>query len=508
MVDGKPEKPMLRLLRITNFAIIDDLEIAFGPGLNVLTGETGAGKSIIFGALNLALGSRAGGDLVRAGAREAIIESLFEIPDTEGGLAACTLLEEAGVEVEEDGELIVRRRVAETGRNRIYLNGVLATASLLSQVGERLVNIHGQHAQQSLLRPASHLGLLDNFAGTNGERETLGELVRDLKTAEETLSAHREGVRERAQRADLLRFQVQELEKATLRAGELAEIEAELPRLRNAGRLMEGAASLYQRLYEAEGSVVEKTGEIQRELEGMATLDESLGLILEEAASAQAQLANLADSLRDYTERIEHDPERLEALEARRAVIREMTKKYGDEEAECLDFLEKCRSSLTSISDEEGNEARYVDTRDALRTDLANSALALSEKRTSAAQNLDARMEETLAELGLAGARFETLITHWEDPESFIHIGGRTVAVHSNGVDRAQFHFSPNPGEPSGTRRHPSAPGRKSRRPPLPSEKTRCRRSHADARRTSRRCRTRGGDRPHGNGDRNHRRRP
>ncbi len=439
---------MLRLLKITNFAIIDDLEITFGPGLNVLTGETGAGKSIIFDALNLTLGARAGGDLVRGGAREALVESLFEIPDTAGGLAARSLLEEAGVEIEEDGELIVRRRVAEAGRSRIYLNGVLGTASLLSRVGDRLVNIHGQHAHQSLLRPASHLGLLDDFAGTSGARTALGELVRELKSAEEKLSAHREGVRERARRADLLRFQAEELEKAALRAGELAEIEAELPRLRNAGRLIEGAASLYERLYEAEGAVVEKTGEIQRELEDIAGLDESLRPLQEEAASAQAQLESLADSLRGYAEGIEHDPERLEALEARRAVIREMIRKYGSDEAECLAYLEECRSSLAAISDEEGTEARLAGARDALRAELAKAALALSEKRSRAAGSLDARMEEALSELGLAGARFQTLITHQEDPEGFIRAGGRAVALRADGVDRAQFHFSPNPGEP------------------------------------------------------------
>lgn len=439
---------MLRLLKITNFAIIDDLEIAFGAGLNVLTGETGAGKSIIFDALNLTLGARAGGDLVRGGAKEAIVESLFEIPDTAGGSAARSLLEEAGVEVEEGGELIVRRRVAEAGRSRIYLNGVLGTASLLSRVGGRLVNIHGQHAHQSLLRAASHLGLLDDFAGTSGARAALGEAVRELKSAEEKLNAHRDGVRERAQRADLLRFQVEELEKAALRGDELAEIEAELPRLRNAERLIEGAASLYQRLYEAEGALVEKTGEIQRELEGMAHLDKSLGSLAEEAASAQAQLESLADSLRNYAGGIEHDPQRLEALEARRAAIREMIRKYGADESECLSFLEECRNSLAAISDEEGTEARLVDARDALRADLAKAALALSEERARAAQSLDARMEEALNELGLAGAKFETLITHSEDPEGFIRTGGRVVAVRADGVDRAQFHFSPNPGEP------------------------------------------------------------
>ena len=438
---------MLRLLRITNLAIIDDLEIAFGPGLNVLTGETGAGKSIIFDALNLTLGARARGDLVRAETREAVVESAFALPRTSGGLAARALLEEAGVEVGEE-ELIARRRVAAAGGSRIYLNGALGTASLLSAVGERLVNIHGQHAHQSLLRPAGHLGLLDDFAGTTARRDALGGLLRKLRAAQEALGAHREGVRERARREDLLRFQVEELENAALRAGELAEIEAELPRLRNAERLESGAASLYARLYEAEGAIVEKTGELRRELEGMSGLDESLRPLLEEAASAQAQLESLADALRDYAAGIARDPGRLEALETRRALIREMFRKYGSDEAQCLAFLEACREQLAAIADETGAEARLAGERDALRAQVAEAALALSEKRGRASRKLDSGMEKGLGELGLSGAKFRTLLSRQEDAAGFVQADGLRVAVRADGIDRAEFHFSPNPGEP------------------------------------------------------------
>ncbi len=438
---------MLRLLRITNFAIIDDLEIAFGAGLNVLTGETGAGKSIVFDALNLTLGARARGEVVRAQAREAVVESAFEVSDAAGGLEARSLLKEAGVGLEE-GELIVRRRLPAAGGSRIYLNGALGTASLLASVGERLVNIHGQGAQQRLLRPAAHLGLLDDFAGANAQKTSLAELVRRLAAAEEKLQAHRAGVRERAQRADLLRFQVEELEGAGLRPDELAEIEGELPRLRNAGRLGLGAASLYERLHEAEGAIVEKMGEVHRELEGMAALDESLRPLLEEAASAQAQLANVADALRDYAEGIAHDPGRLETLEARRALVREMLRKYGSDEAECLAFLEECRNGLAAISDEEGAEARLAEARDALRAEVAEAARGLSEQRARASRTLDEKVEKALGELGLADAGFQTRITHREDPAGFVRLGEKTLAVRADGVDRAEFHFSPNPGEP------------------------------------------------------------
>ncbi len=272
--------------------------------------------------------------------------------------------------------------------------------------------------------------------------------MRRLTQAEAALRTHGEGVRERAQRADLLRFQVEELTKADLRPGELAEIENELPRLRNANVLREGAASLYDRLYEAEGAVVEKAGEIHKRLEAMADMDEALRPLAEEAASAQAQLENLAETLRDYTQGLAHDPARLETLEARRALIREMLRKYGSDEAECLAFSEECARTLAAISDEEGTEARLRAECDALRAEAHGVALALSESRKGAAAELDSRVEEALGELGLAGARFETVLTHAEDPAGFVRVGESAVALRADGIDRAQFHFSPNPGEP------------------------------------------------------------
>ncbi len=454
---------MLRVLRIANFAIIDDLEVAFGPGLNVLTGETGAGKSIVFDALGLTLGARARSDMVRAGAAGAIVEAAFEIPDAAGGLAARALLGEAGVDVPDGGELIVRRRVAKNGRSRVYLNGAMGPTSLLCAVGERLVNVHGQHAHQSLLRPATHLELLDDFARTRAQRDSLGPLARALHAVEEKLRAHKEGVRERAQRADLLRFQVEELESARLRPGELAEIEGELPKLKNAEFLGGVAASLYERLYGAEGAVVEKTGEIRRELEGMVRLDASLRPLLDEAASAQAQLENLADALRDYAAGIADDPERLESLEARRAFIREMIRKYGSDEAECLAFLERRRNDLEEVADEAGTEARLAEERDGLQKKIARIALCLSRIREEASRGLDAGVERGLDELGLAGAAFQTRITHQETAAGFIRRDQKTVALRADGVDRAEFHFSPNPGEPPRPLRRVASGGELSR---------------------------------------------
>ena len=438
---------MLRLLRIANFAIIDALEVEFGPGLNALTGETGAGKSIIFEALNLTLGGRAGAETVRAGAGEAVVETLFDLPDTPGGRAAQKILEEAGVEVGPERELIVRRRVAPAGRSRIYLNGALGTAATLAAVGERLVNIHGQHAHQTLLRPSTHLGLLDEFAGLGEELSKLGETVRALRETERALAERDRGARERAQRADLLRFQVEELESARLAPGEMEAIEAELPRLRNAERLGTLAGELHQRLYEAEGSVFERLGEIQRGLGRLAELDPGRAKWQEDTASLLAQVESLSEGLRAYAGGAEGDPARLEALEARRGLLRELRRKYGADEAECLGFLARAKDELASLSDEAGGE-RLLAGRDRLRAEAGRLARHVSEARRKAARTLDKRMGAGLAELGLPGAVFETRLAHAGDPESFLEIGGRRVRLRADGADEGEFFFSPNPGEP------------------------------------------------------------
>ncbi len=438
---------MLRLLRITDFAIIDTLEVGFGPGLNVLTGETGAGKSIIFDALNLALGGRASGDLIRTGAEEAVVETIFELPDTPGGRAARAAVEAAGVEVGPEGELIVRRRVSASGRSRIYLNGALSTAATLAGGGERIVNIHGQHAHQSLLRPALHLSLLDDFAGLSAERGALAALAGELRAAERALEAHRGGVREQAQRADLLRFQVEELERAAPRAGEMEAIEEELPRLQNAGRLAALSASLFETLYEGEGSVIEQLGRSMREIERLAELDPAQANLAGEAASALAQVESLAGSLRAYAQKIEQDPARLEELEARRALLRELRRKYGADEAECLAHLERVRGERSALSDAEGTEARLAGEVERIREEASRRALSLSAARKKAAKKLDKGMRAGLAELGLKGAAFETRLESRADEGGFVRAGGRAVTLRAEGIDQCAFFFSPNAGE-------------------------------------------------------------
>ncbi|MBT7857218.1 MAG: DNA repair protein RecN [Nitrospinaceae bacterium] len=438
---------MLRLMRISDFAIIDSLEVSFGAGLNVLTGETGAGKSIIFEALHLTLGGRASADLVRSGAKDAVVESLFELPDTPGGAAARATLEEAGIDISKEGELIVRRKISASGRSRIYLNGALSTAATLSSIADALVNIHGQHAQQTLLKPSAHLGLLDDFAGLSDERSALGHLAAELREVEAELETHRTGARERAQRADLLRFQVEELDRAAISSGELEEIEAELPRLRNAGRLGALGQGIYEMLYGAEGSVIEQLGESIRNLEQLVELDPSQAPLQEMAASARAEVESLADSVRDYFGGIELDPERLEILEVRRTLLRELVRKYGNDEEECLEYLNNARSELSAISDEEGTEAHLLEASEKLRSEVSRRCHVISQKRQKTSTDLDKGMKKAMADLGLSDAVLETKVSQHAALEGAVEIKGERFELRSGGIDMCEFFFSPNAGE-------------------------------------------------------------
>jgi len=439
---------MLHLMRISDFAIINSLEVGFGPKLNVLTGETGAGKSIIFEALHLTLGGRATSGLVRSGAKDATVESFFELPTTPGGQAARGILEGAGIDVPPDGELIVRRRISASGRSRIYLNGALSTAATLTSISDSLVNIHGQHSQQTLLKSSAHLNLLDNFGGLGNERKALGYLVSKMTAAKEKLEAHQTNAQARAQHTELLQFQVEELESTALSPGEAKSIEAELPRLRNAERLGSLSQGIYEELYGAEGSVIEQLGECLRKLERLIELDPSQAPLLDQATSTRAEVESLADSIRDYFGGTEIDPGRLEAFEKRSALLREIIRKYGTNEAECIAYLGRVRSELDALSYEEGSESHFEEAARSLQEEVARRSIALSSQRQEASAELDVKMRENLSELGLEGAILETRLSHRFDSAGFIKVNGEKVLLRSDGIDVCEFHCSPNTGEP------------------------------------------------------------
>ncbi|HEX6588428.1 MAG TPA: AAA family ATPase, partial [Longimicrobiales bacterium] len=358
---------MLIELRIRNYAVIEDLKVGLAPGLNVLTGETGAGKSIIVGALSLLLGERASSEVVRPGAERATIEGVFEI----GGDAALrAVLDAHGIEPE-DGLLILRREIAAEGRNRAWVNGAAATAALVGELGTRLVDLHGQHEHQSLLRTDEQRALLDAFAHATyiadelrTAHATLGRIDRDLADFDQRR-------REIEQRADFLRFQVGEIEAAEPRIGEEEELEGELLRLEHSEDLIRDSGSLHEALYAAEESLTAQLGGLRRTLRRLLEIDASQADAQELLDTALYNLEELGRRMGEYAAAVEHDPGRLDAIRRRQDTLFRLKSKYGGTVAELLTTLESARDELERLEradlDRKALERQRTEAADALQ---------------------------------------------------------------------------------------------------------------------------------------------
>jgi DNA repair protein RecN (Recombination protein N) len=315
---------MLVQLKITNFAIISHLETQFKSGLNILSGETGAGKSIIINAVNLILGGRASTDLVRSGSEEARVEALFDIPEKH---AINDLLSGFGLPF--DGELLIQRTISREGRNRVMINGSMATLQMLSRLGLTLISISGQHEHQLLLRPENHLFLLDDFGGLNEEREKLNASFRGYQSIKEDLESLEKDLREGEQKQELTAFQVDEIGRADIKNGEDSLLEDEKNRLRHAEMLLQLVAESYQTLYEKEDAVLSNISQCIKKLEKGIEVDRRLSTIRDAISSAQVELEEAALDLRDFQKSITIDPNRLEAVEERLQLINRLKRKYG-----------------------------------------------------------------------------------------------------------------------------------------------------------------------------------
>jgi DNA repair protein RecN (Recombination protein N) len=420
---------MLSELLIRNFAIIDRLQVAFGPGFNVLTGETGAGKSIIIDAVGLLLGDRARPDLIRNGEEEASVEALFDLstrPDLRRALA-----EGGGDEAD---ELLVRRVVARSGKNRIYLNGSLATLAQLQPLTGQMVTIYGQHEHQGLLRSETHLLLLDRFAGAEETAAACQRLHRELRGLDDHLRRLEEAERQRQQRLDLLTFQSGEITAAALRPGEEEELAAERLLLQHAGRLAAAAEGGYEALYGAEGAVCERLGSVAGELEGLAPVDPTLAPLAEAVRGALYALEDVARELRDRTRRVAFDPQRQAAVEERLALLATLKRKYGATLEAVLAYRETIDREIAELTDLDAARHGLCRQREAAAAELARTAELLSGRRQEAARRLRAAVEAELAELAMPRARFEVRLSALPEP------GPR-------GAERVEFFLAANPGE-------------------------------------------------------------
>jgi DNA repair protein RecN (Recombination protein N) len=435
---------MLSELSIENVAIIPRLHLRFAPGLTVLTGETGAGKSIIIDALQAALGARVPPDVVRAGARLAAIEAVFDPPQL---TALTAILEESGIET--DDCLILRREINAGGRGTARVNGRAVPLAVLQAVGSLLVDIHGQSDHLAILRRDRQLDALDRFGDLLDLRGAVGDAVRAYNEARRRHAELVAGRREAEQRLDLLRFQVNEIESAALAPGEDELLAADRTRLANAERLAQLAGEAYAQLQGEQISALDRIGDALSSTRELRTIDPGLESVDERLQAAQYEIDDIAQELRRYRDGVEFDPARLNAIEERRDLIARLRRKYGATIEEILAFGEQARASLADVEnlDERIAEAEFRLADAAARAgELAGD---LTAARRTAAERLTAAMRDALQGLGLRSTTFTVELSRREDANG-LQIPGheKRFASGPTGIDAAAFYVSFNPGEP------------------------------------------------------------
>jgi DNA repair protein RecN (Recombination protein N) len=397
---------MLLELRISNFAVIESLSIHCEAGLNALTGETGAGKSIVVGALGLLLGERASSDSIRTGAPKATAEGVFDVARRKNVLA---MLAEQGIEAE-DGLLILRREVSAEGRSRAWVNGAASTATFVGQLGRALVDLHGQHEGQTLLRADEQRAILDEFAGATELAQEVGQAwhrVRELQADLDDLERRR---RDAEQRADYLRFQVNEIEIAKLQPGEETELASESVRLEHSEELAQLAAQLGNALYAGDESLSTQLGEVRRVLDHLIRIDQSQADARELLDTAYYAVEELGRRFGDYAESIEYDPARLEAVRQRLDVLYRLKSKYGPEIEDVLETARKAGEELSLVDDAAYRRKEVEAALHSAEARLAEFADDLSKQRKKAATKLQKEVSRILPELGMASGRFEVAI--------------------------------------------------------------------------------------------------
>jgi len=433
---------MLNEIKISNFAIIKNLRVEFLPGLNVLTGETGAGKSILMSALNLILGGRADTDYIRSGETTATVEAVFQIDDP----ALLDSIRALGVETE-DGELLVKRNVSHNGKSRCFLNDGNVTVSTLAKIGNRLVDIHGQHDHQALLRTETHVELLDHYGKNRETCQRFGREFADYQTSRRNLESMRSQEKNRRERQELLNFQLAEIERAGLSPEEEGELKTEKNILQHAEKLQQTLEQTLSQLSETEGSTLEQLGRAQKEIESLLDLDPALKSQSDRAQTAYCELEEMVSELQSYLRGIEFNPPRLEEIEDRLAEINGLKRKYGMDIPAILAQREKIAEELDSLgSNQEKMDNLEKEIQQREKT-LEGFATALADEREKTAKKFKQNVEKELRDLDMAEVQFGVRFDYPTDPQGFVSFRGETVKLHPGGIGTVEFLFSPNPGE-------------------------------------------------------------
>lgn len=428
---------MLEQLTIQNYALIDRLHIDFVDGMNVLSGETGAGKSILAGALSLLHGSRADTGAIRTGADETMVSGTFVV---EGNTDAETWLADHGIEAE-DGAVIIRRTVKRTGRGTIYVQSAPVTRGDLQELTDLILDLHGQHEHQSLLSEDNHRKLLDRYAGIEEEVDALtsrfAELTNLKRKRERLVSSEQERLRE----MDLLSFAVQEIEDANLTEGEEEELEQERSILNQHEKLAENLDRLYESLAESRGGALGHLREARHAMETVNGIDAGLSSLAKRLDDSFFELEDIAETVRDYSSRVEYSAERLEQVEDRITQIHRLEKKYGAQISDVLRYAEDAREQLAALENYEEDKSRLEEDIKRTEREVLETAHEISKKRKAAAEELQGRIEAILGSLGMKKTKFHISV------EQKISSSGRPVCG-SYGIDSVAFRLAPNPGEP------------------------------------------------------------
>ena len=439
---------MLSELTILNFAIIDRLTLAFGPGFNVLSGETGAGKSIIVDAVSVLLGGRADATVIRSGTEEARVEGLFHLPpDASHGVVP--LLEECGLSDDGDG-VILSRQIRRSGRNVCRVNGRAISLSVLRRIGEHLVDIHGQGEHLSLLNVRNHVLFLDRFGGLDAQREAFAQEVGRLRKVRDDLGALIRDERELARRVDLLTYQLTEIESARINPGEEQTLDTERNRLANAERLAELAEATYLALSEgddsAQRSAADAIGEALNHLGTASRLDDALNELLQSTEAISYQLDELVHSLRGYRDGIEYDPDRLNQIEDRVGLLAQLKRKYGETLGEVLTYADQARAELQSITHGEERIGELQQEEAELLREIGQSGANLSDARRASSSVMEQGIEGELSDLRMDRARF-VIDSRWVEDENGAFVGEKRYAFSVTGLDRIEYLISANIGE-------------------------------------------------------------
>ncbi len=425
---------MLVQLVITDFAIIRHLDLSLHEGLNILSGETGAGKSIIINAINLLLGGRSSADLIRTGCSEAVVEGLFSLQDAPG---LANEMSDAGLSF--DGELLIKRTISREGRNRVFINGSLATLQTLASLGPRLISISGQYAHQLLLKPENHLDLLDDFSGLEAERLAVAKRFEKRQSLKKDVAARETEIKAQREREELTRFQIGEIEMAGLVPGEDRDLEEEKLRLQHAEELFEIASSSYQRLYESHDSVLSSVALCARALEKGAAIAPELSAVRSSLADVEAQIEDVSFTLRDFQKSIQSNPDRLNQVADRLDQLNKLKRKYGGTLEDILGLKDELLSRVTHLEEKDAELAQLRQKLAEMDSSLLNEAAELSRKRRESSLDFREAVIKELRQLHMKDTQFDIRFEETVNPG--------IEDVRPDGIDRLEFVISPNPGE-------------------------------------------------------------